>query len=451
MSEPAVKNASPGILDVFRHRAFALLWVGSLVSNTGNWMENVGQAWAVQTGSGTRAPFMVELLQFADFSPALLLILVAGVIADRVNRRSYILVLQITLCVVSALLAVTGFMGYAGPWVVIGFTFVEGIIIALTGPAWMTLVPDLVPRRELHKAIALNSVQFNMSRLAGPVLAGLVIAASSVNMAFAINAATFLVAIYALWRLPGARFQTRNHAGSPWHDLLAGLSFVWRHRGTRRLAMMAVCFMFLSAPVTGLLPVFAQDVLHGRASLYGFMLGAIGLGAVAGVLILGRIPWYYPRHHLIPLAMGTWALLAFGYSFSTLEVLSLPLLFACGIFWLLALNPVNTANQLLASDENRGRVMSVMLLCNQGSMPLGHLCAGFLTHLMPAPLVVRVMSGALILVMGVFLFRREPAIDNMTPRDPGDLSWGGHVIEAITARSHRPEATSEGAEPGELG
>jgi MFS family permease len=429
---------------------FALLWAGSFVSNTGNWMENVGQQWAVQVGSRAHTGFMVELLNFADFSPALILTLLAGVIADRVNRRTYLLLLQCTLCVVSALLAVVGFKGHATPWVVIGFTFVEGLIIALNGPAWLSLVPDLVPRDELHKAIALNSVQFNMSRLIGPVLAGLVIAASSVNMAFAINAATFLFAIYALIRLPSEKFRTKNKTSPAWHDLVAGLSFVWRHRGTRQLALMSICFMFLSAPVLGLSSVFAHDVLHGGSSLYGLMLGAIGLGAVTGVLILGRIPRHYPRHHLIPLAMCCWCMAALLYSFSSAQTASLLLLFVCGIFWLLSLNPVNTANQLLAKDENRGRVISIMLLCNQGSMPLGHLFAGFLTHVMAPQVVVRVMVGTLLLAMSYFLFRREPAIDNMTPQDPEDLSWGGMIIEAVTARSHRPNE-SVAPEAGELG
>src|SRR4051812_4303571 len=166
-------------LGALRYRPYLIFWIGAFISNTGNWTENAAQSWAVttQTVGNPHQGLMVEILQFADFCPVLLLALLAGVISDRVNRKVWVIILQSTACVLGIGLAVTAFLGRATPWVVIAFTFLEGIVWALNGPAIMAIVPSLIPRAELDRAIALNSVQFNMARLCGPMLAAAVIGA----------------------------------------------------------------------------------------------------------------------------------------------------------------------------------------------------------------------------------------------------------------------------------
>jgi MFS family permease len=188
-----------------------------------------------------------------------------------------------------------------------------------------------------------------------------------------------------------------------------------------------------------LLPVFAQSVLHGGPALFGLMLSAIGLGSILGAFLLSLIPAYYPRHHLIPLAMTAFAALGVLFSFSTKPAISLIILVASGTFWLMSLNPSNTANQLLANDANRGRVLSIMLLAQQGGMPLGHLLAGGLTHYLSPPWVLRLMLSTLFVIMIGFLFMREPAIDNMARRRTGKLTLRETLWEAITAHSHHPD------------
>ncbi|HZL43407.1 MAG TPA: MFS transporter, partial [Verrucomicrobiae bacterium] len=187
----------PGLgtaLGVLRHRAFLIFWLGALISNVGNWTENAAQSWAVttQTVGSPHQGLLVETLQFADFCPVLLLALIAGVISDRVNRRVWIIILQSAACVLGAGLAVAAFMGRATPWLVITFTFLEGIVWALNGPVILAIVPSLVPRAELHRALALNSVQFNMARLCGPMLAAALIGTVGVAGAFTFNAFTFI-------------------------------------------------------------------------------------------------------------------------------------------------------------------------------------------------------------------------------------------------------------------
>jgi MFS family permease len=191
--------------------------------------------------------------------------------------------------------------------------------------------------------------------------------------------------------------------------------------------------------------VFAQSVLKGGPTLFGLMLSAIGLGSILGAFLLSRIPSYYPRHHLIPLAMCGFAAIGLLFSLSTRPALSLIILVASGTFWLLSLNPSNTANQLLATDANRGRVLSIMLLAQQGGMPLGHLFAGFLTHYISPPWVLRLMLGTLFVIMVVFLFVREPGIDSLPHRNQGKLTLWANFWEAVTAHSHHP------AYPAEIG
>ena len=284
-------------LAVFRHRPFLIFWIGACISNTGNWTENAAQSWAVtsQTIGNPHQGLLVETLQFADFCPVLLLALLAGVISDRVNQKVWLITLQALACALGAGLAVAAFLGRATPWVVIAFTFLEGIVWALNGPVFLSVVPSLVPRAELSPALALNSVQFNMARLCGPMLAAALIGAFGVAGAFTFNACTFLPLLVALlFAIPNAPAPSRPKTVSIYDDIREGLKFVWTSPGTRRLTIMGMIFMFLAAPLQGLLPVFAQSVLKGGPGLFGLMLSAIGLGSILGAFLLSCIPVLLP-------------------------------------------------------------------------------------------------------------------------------------------------------------
>jgi len=434
------------LFSVFRHPIFVLIWSAAAISNIGNWMEGVAQGWAVvqQTQDDPhRSALFTELLSVADFAPVLFLALIAGVIADRVNRKIWLFILQATACLLGAGLALIGYYGLLTPERVIALTFAEGIVWALNGPVWMAVVPHLVPREELEFATAANSLQFNLARLVGPVLAGVIIGFSGVTLAFFINALTFVPVLIALFWLPNKGTPKSEKSDSISNDLFSGVRYTWNHRGLRRLALMSMMFTFLSAPVQGLLAIFARQVLGGTSTLYGVMLGAIGLGSITGALSLGRIPAYYPRHHLIPLAMSCFCVFGIAYSFSHILWLSVLLLFCCGFCWLMTLNPLSTATQLLATDENRGRVLSVMLLCTQGAMPLGHLFAGALSYYLSPENVLHCMLGLMLVLSIYFLFHREPQIDQMDRRTLSSRSFLEQVMEALTAQSHRPAGPSE--------
>src|SRR5712671_561188 len=238
--DPSVLSSSAigRTLGVFRYRPFLLFWIGACISNTGNWTENAAQSWAVtsQTVGNPHQGLLVEILQFADFCPVLLLALLAGVISDRVNRKVWLIILQSLACALGAGLAVAAFLGRATPWVVITFTFLEGIVWALNGPVFLAVVPSLVPRAELGSALALNSVQFNLARFCGPMLAAVIIGGIGVAGAFALNAATFLpLLIVLIVAIHNTSTPVRSGRVSIASDIREGLKFVWSSPGTRRL------------------------------------------------------------------------------------------------------------------------------------------------------------------------------------------------------------------------
>src|SRR5664280_2948530 len=220
------RSASGRSLRVFRHRPFLIFWIGACISNTGNWTENAAQSWAVtsQTIGNTHQGLLVEVLQFADFCPVILLALLAGVISDRINRKVWLITLQALACALGAGLAVSAFLGRATPWVVITCTFLAGIVWALNGPVFLSVVPSLVPRVELGSALALNSVQFNMATLCGPMLAAALIGTIGIAGAFTFNACTFLPLLIALLlAIPNAPAPPRAKQVSVYDDIREGL------------------------------------------------------------------------------------------------------------------------------------------------------------------------------------------------------------------------------------
>jgi MFS family permease len=436
---------------VLRHQAFRWIWIGALVSNVGNWMEAVAQSWLVQ--QQTRSPFMVELLAASEFVPHALLMLAAGALADRYDRRKLLLAGQAAMMVLGAVLAGAAHLGWATPWVVIGLSFAEGAAWASVTPSWQALVPALVPREELPAAIALNSAQFNAARLLGPMIAGALLAAASAAVVFDINVVSFvgIVVVLALVRLPPARLASvHTSAGELAHSggVAAALRWAMRERGPRRLILGVFAFALLAAPVQGLLPAMADQVLHVGARGYGVLLSCLGAGAIFGALTLARLPPSYPRHHLIPLSMLGFALCALLYASSRWPLLSAASLAVGGVFWVWTLASSSTAMQLLVPDALRGRAMSVLALATTGPLPLGHLFGGAVASGFGVRAGVLVSCGALAAFSAWSAWAREPAIDAMELPPPVPRGLRAAAWEALTAASHRAQvAEPRASEP----
>ena len=430
------------MFEVLRHRAFRWIWIGALVSNVGNWMEAVAQSWLVQ--QQTNSPFMVELLAASEFVPHAVLMLAAGWLADHYDRRKLLLLGQITMMVLGAVLAVAAHLGGATPWVIIALSFAEGAAWATVTPSWQAIVPALVPREELPGAIALNSAQFNTARLLGPMIAGALLSAASAAFVFDLNVLSFLgiVTVLAVIKVPGAELAAAHTSGGELVQtggVKTALRWALHEPGPRRIILGVFAFSLLAAPVQGLLPAMADQVLHVGAHGYGVLLSCLGAGAIAGALTLARLPRGYPRHHLIPLSMLGFALCALVYGVSRWPVLSGAALAVGGVFWVWSLASSSTAMQLLVPEGLRGRAMSVLALATTGPLPLGHLLGGTVAHAFGIRAGVLGSCGALAVFAAWSAWAREPAIDSMQLPPPAPRGFRAAVWEALTAASHRAQ------------
>lgn len=453
LSPAAPGPTGPAWLGVLRHRAFRNVWLGAFGSSIGGWMEIVGVQWVmtVQTlspewvASGRPgATLMLGYLSAAQLGPTLALGLWGGLVADRVDRKRLLLVTQVVMMLIAAALLVASAAGRLTPAVMLVLSLLNGVAMAFNMPAWQVLTPRLVPREELTKAITLNGMQFNMARVIGPGLAGVLMAQFGATVLFAVNTLSFLGVLLAVSSTPPAPPPPREDVKA-WSQIREALRFTFRQRGPLAIFTALVLFSALAAPLVRMLPVFVQEVYHAEERVYGLLLALMGAGAVVGGLSLKWLPPWYPKHHFIPLSvLGGGAMIA---AFSVMDsVLGASVfIFLCGAFWLWAFNSCMAAMQLLVDDRMRGRVMAVCNTAVFGVMPLGAIAAGWISHIASgradSGLGTQVGVGTLGAVLAaaglVMLIWRTPEVDGLRPGDPG-YERRPSLLAGITARAHRP-------------
>lgn len=468
---------------VLRHRHFRNVWFGALASNIGGWMEGIGVQWvmAVETARPEwrdaglpSAPVMMGYLAAAQLGPTLLLGILGGLTADRVNRRTLLLVTQFAMMLIAAGLAAASYFGFATPLVLLGLSLLQGITLAFNTPAWQVLTPRLVPRHELTEAIALNGLQFNLARVLGPALGGILMAAYGPTVLFVVNTLSFVGVLAAIRTTPDAPAPPRT-GETAWRQATDALSFVFHERGPRAVFLAMLIFAALAAPLMRMLPLFAKDVYLPSDPVYalvlrfmapdvagefifGLLLAVLGAGAVVGAVMVRRIPPWYPKHHFIPLSIFLSGLAITTFSPVHSLAAALPLLFFAGIFWLWAFNSSFAAMQLLVSDAMRGRVMAVCNTAVFGAMPLGAVIAGAIGDLL-APRIgptagmqagVGILGAALTIAGIVMLTWRTPEVDGLQPGDPGYERRPGFFL-GVTAATHRqrPPGPAASEAPGD--
>jgi MFS family permease len=351
-----------------RQRLFRWLWIATVASNVGTWLQNVGASW--QMTSLTSSTTLIALVQAATSLPAFLLALPAGALADVVDRRKLLLFTQGWMAVAAAGLGIATLAGQATPWLLLFFTFLLGLGSAANGPGWQATTPELVPRRELAAAITLNSIGFNIARAVGPALGGLIVAGVGPGWTYILNAISFLgvLAMLYTWRrpeeeavLPGERF-----LGA----MRTGLRYV-RH-APEVLAVMArgSVFILCGSSLWALLPVVSRGLGHGAAG-YGLLLAALGIGAVSGAVALPRLKRRWSADLLVAVATlafaGAAVALAVVHQFAVLAAAML----VAGGAWLSLLSSLNVAIQTVVPSWVRGRALSVYMLAFYGGLAGG--------------------------------------------------------------------------------
>jgi MFS family permease len=358
VSEPAPLERN-GSLGPFRHRAFAVLWIATVVANIGTWMQSAAAGWFMTTLNPD--PFIVSMVQVAASLPMFLFAIPAGALGDVVDRRKLIIVIQITVTLLVMGFVVLIRLNVVTPGVLLAFLFLATSAAALIMPVWQSIVPQLVPRPMLQSAVALNSAGVNVSRAIGPALAGVIIVAWGMGAPFWLNALSNLGVIAALlWWRPRDAGANRNAPPERFFLAIgAGLRYARHNPHLRSTQIRAIGFFVFASAYWALLPLVARDQVAGGPALYGILLGAIGVGAVGGAIALPLFKRTLGADRLVAAgAIGTaGALLLFAVARQTSIALTASLL--AGVSWIAVLATLNVSAQVALPEWVRSRGLSI--------------------------------------------------------------------------------------------
>lgn len=390
----------PSSLRPLTHKNFALFWSGAFLSSIGFWIQSVGQGWQVLKLSNS--PLLLGLVSFAALAPNMILSLFGGVIVDRVNRRVVLLATQLIFMMTSLTLGILTTLGLIQVWHIIVLALVNGTFNSVGLPAWQTFIGDLLPERELKQGIALNSTQFNLSRVIGPAIGGLSIGLVGIAGSYYLNALSYIgVLIPLLLVRPEVRRVGAKVQQSIWQGLCEGINYAREHTILVILLLLLFVFTLLVFPYLTLLPVFAQDVFHSGPEGLGVLNMVAGIGALSGSLLSVFLSQYFKdgQWMLIWLCVvGGIACICFAFSGNMLW-LALLFLFVLGVSTVMAMIITNSTIQTLVPVEMRGRVVSLWVLVSSGVAPLGNLAAGWVAQTYGAPLTLAVSGTACVLLV----------------------------------------------------
>ncbi|MFL6217768.1 MAG: MFS transporter [Actinomycetes bacterium] len=359
----------PSALAPLRSPVFRALWIAALVSNIGTWMQSVGAVWQVGNQSGSAA--LVALVQTAVSLPIVLLALPAGAAADVVDRRRLLLLTQTWMLVSAAALCVATVLGLASPAAVLALTFLLGLGNAANAPAWQATIPELVGGRLLAPAVALNSAGFNIGRAIGPALGGLVVAAAGPAAVFGLNALSYLGVLAVLWRWRRPP-QDRLGAGEQMLGAIgAGIRYVRFAPLLRAVLLRTALFILPASALWALLPVVARGALGLDATGFGLLLGALGIGSVAGAVVLPRLRRAVPIDRRVVAATCLYALATVVLAVVGSALVVGLAMVAAGMAWLAILTSFNVATQTAVPRWVLARALAVYLLVFQGGLAVG--------------------------------------------------------------------------------
>jgi len=370
--------AFPHSLRALNHRDYRRFYFSQFAAQIGSWMQNVAQAWLVL--QLTNSPFKLGLLATLQFSPVLLFSIVSGAVADRLPKRPLLVATQTTLALQGLLLALLVATGHAEYWHVATLGLALGFANVVDQPARQSFVMELVGRADVSSAVALNSAGFNLARIVGPAVAGLVIGRVGIAWTFFVNGLGFLGVIVTLLRMQARGLPPDTPRASIVEEIMEGVRYA---ANTPRLRLAIGLVLVVSLCVFNFsvyVPLLAKNVLGLGAEGFGFLMASLGVGAVAGALTVGARASRYPSLS----SMFTSAILALGMliglGFTSRIAVAVPLLFFTGYWGIMMMASCNTSIQLQAPDVLRGRVMSLYTWVSGGVFPIGAFIVGTISQ-----------------------------------------------------------------------
>ncbi|MFO7548919.1 MAG: MFS transporter [Acidimicrobiia bacterium] len=406
---------------------FRALWTVSIFSNLGSFLQGVAASWLMLelTGSAT----WVALMAASTTLPLLFLALAAGAVADLVDRSKVLLASQALMGVAAAGMAILTATGAISPGLLLGLGLMLGVGVAFNLPAWQALVPDLVPRDMVASAVALNSVAFNVARAVGPALGGLIVATAGAQVAFGINALSYLGVISVLAVIGTGLHVPDRETGSVVTAVAAGVRYARYTSSFRRLLLLASLFAITSASVQSILPN-RTDELGGGATAYGVLWGAMGLGALVAAFTRRPVVDGLGRWS-IPVTIGVFGVAGLGLGLAPRIATAAAALFVAGLGWVWTLTTMNATAQLMSPHWVRGRAMSLYSLAFVGILPIGAIVSGALADVTSAGSSIAIMSVAGIALAGMATRLDIPTLGEVvTPEYSADREVPDHVDTA---------------------
>ncbi|MGB9867012.1 MAG: MFS transporter [Bacillota bacterium] len=391
MAVPNLKSAfSPLKLKDYR-----LLWLGLFVSNTGSWMQSAAQAWLVYRLTGSTV--YLSLIPVCQALPRIVFSAVGGAVADRYNRRLLLYGTQCLMAACAGILGVATTLGVVRVWMVLLLATVSSLGMAFDAPARQSLLPQLVPREEVPKAVALHSMTFNGSAIFGPSIAGLVLDVLGADWCFYLNALSFLAVIVAIRLMEFPPHQPASDNGSIVGNLAEAVAVVWDSPRLLLTMIYVTVVVFFGRPYNQLMAAFADTVLHAGARGYGLLMAAPGVGMLAGLTAVALVGSYPGKGRKIQLGTVCFALALIAFSWSRSLYLCLMWLVVVGFFEGFTLAVGQTILQISVPDDVRGRILGLYGTMTMGIGPLGSLLAGAVSSRTGVPLALS-GGGAVILL-----------------------------------------------------
>lgn len=388
---PYRRPAFPSAFGALRHRNFRLFYSGQLVSLSGTWMGVTAQAWLVLVL--TDSPFYVGLVGALGSLPVLLLALFAGTVADRMSKLRLVMITQASAMVLAFVMAALVLTDRITVAQIIVIATLLGAVNAFDVPARQSFFVEMVGKEDLMNAIALNSSAFNVTRVLGPAVAGILIGKLGVGICFLLNGLSFLAVLTALFAIRVPPYRRAALPPSTWAHIWEGLRYVTGDRRVSAIVLNIAALSIFGFPFLVLMPVVARDVLGKGAVEFGWMSSAVGAGALAGALMLAAFARRLPKGRMLRWASTGFGVILFAFALSRSLPLSLAMLVMTGFVLIVNTATTNTLLQTLTPDELRGRVMSVFTLAFVGMGPIGALQAGMLADRVGAPTTLMIGAG----------------------------------------------------------
>lgn len=377
------------------------MWTGACISQVGTQMQTAAQSWTVLELSGNNS-FYLGVDQFLGQIPIVIFALLAGVLADRIDRRRIILSSQYTQMFCAFAMAALALSGFIEVWHIWILSAVVGTAQAFGGPSYSALIPTLVPKEHLPNAIALNSIQFNLARVIGPSFAGIALTALGAAWCFGLNGISFLVVIATLYIIKVGFIPQRS--SEPIMDAMKkGFTFILDRPGMRPLIVLTFMITLLGFQIVAFLPVLAKEAFQAGPQTYTTMLSCSGAGAVTGALIVAALGRSRHQGRNALIALGLLGVLTIGFALSPTVPIACGMIFLAGIALMSVFSMITSLVQIIVPDDMRGRVMSVYNLAVRGGGPIGSLVFGALIPVFTARYVIA-GAGVALLCLGLYFF-----------------------------------------------